>query len=69
MEFNHRLITKNEERIVQYQWTEDGELELCKMQKGILGEEKICYHCNRKIGESETAFFLNPQDGDELMSI
>ena len=67
MEFQNRLVNKTEEKMVQYQWTEDGDAELCKMQEGILGEEKTCYHCNRRIEKAEKVFFLNPQDGDEYV--
>ena len=67
MEFKNSLVTKTEEKMVQYQWIEDGEVELCKIKEGILGEEKSCYHCNRKMQEGEKAIFLNPQDGDEYI--
>ena len=56
-----------EEKTVQYQWTNDGEIELCKITESILLEEKICYHCNGKIEIGEKAMFLNSQDGDEYI--
>ena len=52
-------------KMIRYQWTEDGVIEICKMEEGVLLEEKRCYHCNRKMEKGEKVMVLFPQDGDE----
>lgn len=38
--------------IVRYWWTEDGEAELCRMQRDTM-QSYVCYHCGREFsGES-----------------
>ena len=39
----------NTHKIVRYQWSEDGETELCSMGNVILKKETDCYHCAQSI--------------------
>ena len=62
------LKNKDEyERIVEYQWTNDGEVEVCAIKEVVLQEERTCYHCNRKINIGETIMILKSQDGEEYI--
>lgn len=51
--------------IVSYQWTTDGEAEICEKIEDVLLEEEVCYHCECKMQAGEKAVFLFSQDGDE----
>ena len=42
-----RMMDTN--KIVRYQWSEDGEAELCSIEGVILKEETECYHCAQPI--------------------
>ncbi len=52
--------------MVRYQWTEDGDNELCEKREDNLLEDAICYHCNQKMKAGEKADFLfSIDDGAE----
>ena len=54
-------------KMVQYQWTDEGEVELCKIEEIMLQKEESCYHCDRKMEKGEKALILFPQDGDKYI--
>lgn len=47
-----------------YQWSEDGEVELCEYETIITGETVCCYHCGLSIRANELAVKLTASDGD-----
>lgn len=49
---------------VHYQWSEDGEIELCECETVMVKEETLCYHCDLAIRAREMAVKLTASDGD-----
>ena len=49
---------------VRYQWSEDGEVELCERETIITGETVSCYHCGIPVRANEAAVKLIAPDGD-----
>lgn len=49
---------------MRYQWSEDGEVELCECEKITVREETSCYQCDLAIQANETAVKLTAPDGD-----
>ena len=45
---------------VNYQWSEDGEIELCEYEECVLTEDKECYHCQEKLKKGSTVCRLVP---------
>lgn len=48
---------------VHYQWSEDGETELCECETVSVEKEVSCYHCDRTIHVHETVVRLTAPDG------
>lgn len=51
-------------RIVRYQWSEDGEVEVCGYQEITTKAPMTCYHCDSEIRLGDRAVLLTPLDGD-----
>lgn len=52
--------------LVNYSWSEDGEVELCEKMEDILQEDKACDYCDQKMKAGEKAVFLfSIDDGAE----
>jgi len=49
---------------VRYQWSEDGDVELCEREIVATGEAASCYHCGFAIRANEDAVKLTAPDGD-----
>jgi len=48
---------------VRYQWSEDGEIELCEKEVITVKEPIPCYHCDCPIQANEIAVKLTSSDG------
>lgn len=52
---------------MRYQWSEDGEIEICECEMVRIREAVECYHCALAIQENELAVKLTAPDGDVYM--
>ena len=51
---------------VNYQWSEDGEIELCEYEECVLTEDKECYHCSEKLKKGTKVCRLIPLYEDDI---
>ena len=55
-----------DERLVRYNWTEDGVPEMCQQTEGDVSEDCACYHCDQLIPSGQKAVYLTSMEDGEM---